>query len=171
MPARTGRRAVLALLTLTLIGASGTRAAAQVFDLTGSWTGKLSCKIATAGAKSTTTALPTLAITQADAAIGMALDYGNGTVEHYTALANPDGKKPLTKGELGIIRCGTDSVATNLPADEIGRLFASTKAPPGVKATLKGQSVFSAPPTIGTCTWKFTRIDLADPSVATSCVQ
>lgn len=172
MSRRMGRCAGLALLTLALVGADGARAAAQTFDLTGRWTGKLTCKTASAGTKSTTVATPTLAITQVvDGALGMELDYGNGTVERYTGLANPDGKKPLTKGELGIIRCGTDSVATNASADEIGRLFASTKAPPTVKATLKGQSVFSAPPSIGTCSWKWARTDLTDPGVATSCVQ
>lgn len=171
MSGRRGSRAALALLTLTLVGADARGAAAQLFDVTGRWVGKLTCKTASAGTKSSTVATPTLAITQADAAVGMELDYGGGTVERYTGLANPDGKKALTKGEIGIIRCGTDSVAANAPADEIGRLSASTKAAPAVKATLKGQSVFSAPPSIGTCTWKWTRTDLADPGVATSCVQ
>lgn len=145
--------------------------AAESFDLTGRWTGKLVCKTATSGVKATVVATPTLAVTQIGDLVGLSLDYGAGSQERYTGLANPDGKKPLTKGELGIIRCGTDSVATNVPGDEIGRLFVATKAAPAVRATLKGQSVVSAPPTLATCAWKWTRTDVVDPGVGTGCDQ
>jgi hypothetical protein len=165
------RRGALCLLVIGLVGGQSARASAQLFDLTGTWSGKITCKTASAGLKATIVSTPVLAVSQSGNAIGLALDFGNGTIERYTGLANPDGKKPATKGELGIIHCGTDGVAANAGSDEIGRLVAATKAAPAVKASLKGRSVFSAPPAIGTCAWTWTRTDAADPGVATSCVQ
>ena len=159
----------IASIALVVLGTAYGEAAAQSFDLTGHWTGTLRCKFVTDGTKETRVGTPALAVSQVGNAVVLALDYGNGTVERYTGLANPDGKKPLTKGEVGIIRCGTDSDAANAAGDEIGRLFATTKAPPSAKASLRGQSVASTPPGIGTCSWKWVRTDVADPGLGTEC--
>ncbi len=160
----------ISIFTAALLGVQSSRATGQVFDLTGAWAGKLTCKAANAGAKETSVATPVLAVTQSGNVVGLRLDFGGGVIAHYTGLANPDGKKPLAKGELGLIRCGTDSLPGGVgPTDEVGRLFAATKAPPAIKATLKGTSVFSEDQRVGTCSWKWTRTALTDPGVETSC--
>lgn len=161
----------VALLTAALLGVPSSRATGQVFDLTGAWEGKVTCKRFD-GAKTTFKATPAITITQTDNAIGMRVDFGGGSVQQYTGLANPDGKKPATKGEFGLIRCGTDSTAAGGvgPTDEVGRFAATTKAPPAFKASFKGTSVFTEASRIGTCTWKGTRTSVADPAVPTGCV-
>jgi len=161
----------ISIFTAALLGVHSSRATGQVFDLTGAWAGKLTCKTANAGVKTVVSTTPAVTISQNGNAIGVRVDFGAGVVEQYTGLANPDGKKPDTKGEFGLIRCGTDSVAggTVPPADEIGRFTVTTKPAPAIKATFKGTSVFSEAQRIGTCSWKWTRTAVGDPGVATSC--
>ena len=161
----------ISIFTAALLGVHSSRATGQVFDLTGEWAGKLTCKRFN-GVKEAFTAEPAIAITQNGNALGLRVDFGGGAVQQYTGLANPDGKKPETKGEFGLIRCGTDSVAAGAEplTDEVGRFSATTKAVPAIKATLKGTSVFSEAARLGTCTWKGTRTSVGDPGVATSCV-
>jgi hypothetical protein len=161
----------VSLFTAALLGMHSSYATGQVFDLTGEWTGKLTCKRFN-GVKETFSAEPAVAITQNGNAIGLRVDFGGGSVQQYTGLANPDGKKPDTKGEFGLIRCGTDSVAAGVePAsDEVGRFSATTKAAPAIKATFKGTSVFTEAARLGTCTWKGTRTSLTNLGVATGCV-
>jgi hypothetical protein len=122
--------------------------------------------------KTTTKTTPVMTVSQVGTQVGVQLDSGGGNVERYTGLANPDGKKPDTKGEFGLIRCGTDSVAAGAapPTDEIGRFSATTKPAPAIKATFKGTSVFTEAARLGTCTWKGTRTSLTDPGVSTACV-
>jgi hypothetical protein len=169
--ARTARRlARVSLGTMLLLGSNPAVAHGQIVALTGVWAGKLTCKTYDAGAKETVAATPALAVTQLGNVVGMRMDFGGGVVQQYTGLASPDAKKPLTKGEVGIIRCGTDSaIAIEPAADEIGRLAVSTTPLPGIKATMKGGSVLSQPPSVGTCSWKWTRTAVDDPGVPTEC--
>ncbi len=159
----------ISIFTAALLGMHSSHATGQVFDVTGEWEGKLTCK-RFSGEKSTFSAEPVVSVSQNGNAIGMRVDFGGGSVQQYTGLANPDGKKPDTKGEFALIRCGTDSVAGGTPTDEVGRFTAATKTAPAIKATFKGTSVFSEATRLGTCKWKGTRTSLTDPGVATSCV-
>jgi hypothetical protein len=172
------RRTSIGVLALALVAAGAPAATAQVFDLTGSWEGTRTCKGLEAGAKTRIRADVTVAISQSGNAVGVRVDEG-GAVAHFTGLANPDGKKPLTKGELALIRCGTDDVpglgeprgALAGATDELGRFLAATKAPPNPKATVKGTTVFAADEGLGTCAWRWKRTALADPGVPTGCLQ
>lgn len=166
-----------AFLTLgmaaALLGASPSPATGQLFDLTGTWAGKLSCKSFADGVAVKSVLEPTLEITQAPGGteVGARLDFG-GPAEAFHGLANPDGKKPETKGQLALIRCSTDEVPGNdVGIDEIGHFTVTTKAPE--KGTLKGVSIYSAagsaPAEAGTCAWKWTRTSAADPSVPIGC--
>ncbi len=162
------------MLTTTLVAMGPAIATGQgtSFDLTGTWTGKIICKTVTAAGKATVVVTPAAAVTQTGSAIGVALDFGGGVVAQYTGLADPDAKKPLVKGEFGLIRCGTDSTADLAEAtDEMGRFAVTAKAPPAVKATFKGSTVLAEPGSVGLCTWKWTRTAVADPGVATTCAQ
>lgn len=162
----------VAIGTALLLGSHPAVARGQVstFDLTGAWSGKLTCKGTNAGVKETVVSTPALAVTQSGNAVGLRMDFGAGVVVDYVGRANPDGKKPLEKGELGVIRCGTDTaVGATEAADEIGRLSASAKLAPSSKGTLKGSSVLARSAGLATCTWKWTRTGTADPGVATEC--
>ncbi len=162
----------VAVGTAVFVGSNPAIARGQVstFDLTGTWVGKLTCKGMTAGVKATVVSTPALSVSQSGNAVGLVMDYGGGVVEQYVGLANPDATKPLEKGELGVIRCGTDNaVGTTVAADEVGRLSAGTKPAPSSKGTLKGTSVVARSTGLATCAWKWTRTAVADPGVPTEC--
>lgn len=164
---------MLRSLTLTALLVMALPAAALAFDLTGNWTSSFTCISLFEGEKITYKDTPAIAITQNGAAIGMRVTYAGGDFDLYTARANPDVKKPDEKGEIAMIACGTDGLAGNAPNfDEIGRFTVSAK-PDKVKASVKGQSIFSDPgvvsPESGRCKWKLTRIDTTDPGIATAC--
>ena len=161
----------IAILAGALVGVGPQVATGQTFDLTGTWTGSITCKLVSGGVKGKVTATPVLTLTQIGTQIGGRLDFG-GSVVHYTGLANPDGKKPETKGEVALIRCGTDDLpASELSADELGRLTAATKALPAVKAKPRGTTVLTEPERIGTCSWKWTRTAAGNPGLSTECQQ
>lgn len=161
----------IALLAGAMLGVGPRIATGQVFDLSGTWTGSITCKAATAGVKEKITLTPAVTISQIDNRVGVRVDLGSGGVEHYTGLANPDEKKPLTKGEIALIHCGSDDAPGADPSfDEIGRFVAATKEAPVAKASLKGISVFARPESIGTCTWKWTRTALGNPGVPVGCL-
>lgn len=162
--------AALAFPTVATVHAGQAR-----FDLTGTWQGSIKCKGVFQGAKFPAfTLTPTLKISQSGLNVGILADYPPGdTDDSYVGYANPDVKKPLEKGELAILYCGTDDVLGNEPTfDEIGRMVVSTK-PPKVKATFKGTSIYSDPgisdAEVGTCKWKWTRTDANDPGIPTTC--
>jgi hypothetical protein len=163
--------AVLLVLGASPLAHAG--GAALGYDLTGTWTGAIKCKSFDTGGKVKFTLTPlALLISQNGLAIGMLADYG-GLSDRYVAVANPDVKKPLEKGELALVVCGTnDQVGDDSDFDEIGRLTVKAK-PAVVKAKLAGTSIFSDPgvlaPEAGTCKWKFTRTGTTDPGVPTSC--
>ena len=176
MNARTRLVVVAAAAALgCLTAVSSARAGAARFDLTGTWVGSIKCTGVFQGAKFPAfTLTPTLKISQSGLNVGIFADYPPGdTDDSYVGYANPDAKKPLEKGELAILYCGTDDVLGNEPTfDEIGRMVVSTK-PPKVKATFKGTSIYSDPgisdAEVGTCKWKWTRTDTADPGIPTVC--
>lgn len=162
----------IAVMAAALLGLGPRVATGQDVTVTGSWTGTISCKSLSGGLKETTKVAPAMTVSQIGTEVGVRLDFGGGVVAHYTGLANPDGKKPETKGEVALIRCGTDDVLGSEESfDEIGRFAVVTKAPPTVKASLKGTTVAARPESVGTCTWKWTRTGVADPGVSTSCLQ
>lgn len=164
------RRVVSMLAVVACVLSAGR---AEAFDLTGTWTGTAKCASLFGGDKFKFTDVPAVQITQVGREIGLRADYGGGNVNFYAGRAYDDAKKPDEKGEVALVACGTDSVAGNDPAfDELGRF--SAKAKPGkIKATLKGISFFSDPgvaePEAGTCKWTLTRVDAANPGVATVC--
>lgn len=168
------RHAIATLVAAAaLLGASPSTATAQLFDLTGTWVGKLSCKSFETGSKVKFALEPVLQISQSGNQVGARLDFG-GTQEQFDGVANPDGKKPETKGQLALLRCGTDNVAGNdFGTDEIGHFTVTTKPLPAEKASLKGVSIYSAPgtatPEVGTCAWKWTRTDLTNPNISIGC--
>ena len=100
----------------------GIVAPAAGYDLTGTWEGRATCTSLFEGAKHKFADAPSIRITQTDDALGLRADYGNGDVDFYVGVAYPDAKKPDTKGELGLVACGTDDVAGNAGTfDEVGR--------------------------------------------------
>lgn len=142
-------------------------------NLEGTWTGSIKCKSFNGGVKDSFTLAPTMFIAQSGLTVQIQLFYGVGTVENYVGLLNPDAKKPLQKGELAVVACGTNDLVGDEPNyDEVGRISISTK-PPALKATFKGPSIFSDPGTFpaeaGTCKWKFTRTDFNVPSLPEAC--
>jgi hypothetical protein len=172
--AARARHAVTTLVVAAaLLGASPATVSAQLFDLTGTWVGKLTCKSFDTGTKVKLVLEPVLQISQNGAEVGARLDFG-GSQEQYHGLANPDGKKPETKGQLALLRCSTDGIVGNdFGSDEIGHFTVTTKAPPSAKAGLKGLSIYTAPgtanPEAGTCAWKWTRTELTNPNVPIGC--
>lgn len=162
----------IAALAVAVAGLVPRVALAQSFTATGSWTGSITCKSFDGGVKTTTKTTPVMTVSQVGTQVGVRLDFGGGDVAHFTGLANPDGKKPETKGEVALIRCGTDDIRGSEPSsDELGRFTVATKAPPAVKASFKGTTVVAGAESVSTCTWKWTRTDVADPGLSTSCQQ
>lgn len=160
------------ILAASILGVGPRIAAGQDFSVIGTWTGSLTCKSFAGGVKTTTKTTPVMTVSQVGTQVGVQLDSGGGNVERYTGLANPDGKKPETKGEVALIRCGTDDIrGPEASSDEIGRFTVATKAPPAVKASFKGTTVVARAESVSTCTWKWTRTDAADPGLSTSCQQ
>lgn len=170
------RIAAVALATAFLVAgaASGVGAGQARFDLTGTWVGSIKCKASFHGEKVSFELTPTLLISQSGLNVGILADYPPGDIDdRYVGFANPDIKKPLEKGELAILYCGTDDLLGNEPTfDEIGRMTVSTKIAK-VKATFKGTSIYSDPGIIeaeaGTCKWKWTRTSDIDPGVPVTC--
>ncbi len=160
---------IFAAAALALATAAGP---ALAFDLTGTWTGTIKCKEFVNGVKDKFELTPTITISQSGNALGILATFGPGDSDMYTALANPDAKKP-DKGEFAIIFCGTDNQVGNSPTfDEIGRMQVTTKTGK-IAAKFRGESIFSDPadmgPEAGTCKWSWKRVDTVDPWVATTC--
>lgn len=140
-------------------------------DLTGTWVGKFNCNGSQKGGKIKFGFQPTIRITQSALTVGMAVDYGAGDVDLYGGLMIPDGKKPRSQAKVSVDYCGTNGVVGE-SFDELGVVTTTTK-PPGVKASLKGTTLYSdegvADPEAGTCKWSFKRTSTTDPNVPTTC--
>lgn len=163
---RTRRTSTLALGAL-LVSAAPAAAALLDYDLTGDWTGKITCSAYVGGVKQKIVLTPTMHVSQVGQNIGVSLEIGLGG-KRYAGLANPDAKKPEQKGETALILCGTDNVLGATSPDEIGRMSVAAK-PGKVKATLKGLSFYSDVADHGTCKWSMKRISTTDPGVDTAC--
>ena len=150
-----------------LASASPARAALITYDLTGDWTGKITCNVFAGGVKQKIVLTPTMHVSQIGQNIGVEIELGLGS-KRYAGLANPDAKKPEQKGETALILCGTDNVLGATSPDEIGRMSVSAK-PGKVKASLKGLSFYSDVDDHGTCKWSMKRISTTDPGVTTDC--
>ena len=158
--------------TLTLLILFAVTSHAAAFTLTGTWTGVRKCQDLFEGGKEKFTDQVTFHITQTGNAIGIFADFGGGNTTTYTGLANFPVLKP-DKGEFAMIHCGTNDVIGDGAAyDSIGRMQTTTKTAK-VKATIKGTTIFSdadaAHPSLGTCKWSFTRTDLTNTFVSTTC--
>ena len=108
-------------------------------------------------------------ITQAGVNFGVQMGTGLDT-RLYAGLANPDAKKPTAKGEAYLSLCGTDN-DLGVGRDELVRISVSKADKVG--ATIKGFSHFSgqASPAahLGTCKWKWKRVDQVPGTLATNC--
>lgn len=142
-------------------------AAAQVPDLTGTWTGRWSCKSFDGTKFNEKNKASTLRITQSGGVLAAHIDGPLDPQFFYNGAVIADDKKPDEKGEVVMNQCGTD----NLPVagsteSEIVRAQVKTKLN-SPKASFKGTSVFENDgPTVGTCRYSFKRLDTADPGIA-----
>jgi hypothetical protein len=166
---------LIAAVILIVAGAApDVQAGGSVF-LTGTWTGKITCKGFFDGAKESFPLFPTITISQSGLDIAMRLSYSDGPPEDYSGRLNPDPKKPLQKAEFAVVACGTnDQVgdATNQKFDEVGRMATSVKGFPEIKGTFKGLSIFSdygTPAAADTCKWSFKRTATTDPNLPFFC--
>ena len=172
------RFGLIVLLALAVSGATSAHAGQLRFFIAGTWTGSIKCKGVNGGAKEKLTLPATMRVAQDGLTVGLAVDLGGGQVASYTGVANPDAAKPDKKGELAIIRCGTDDQVGVADFDEIGRMSIASKIGQ-VKASFKGTSIlagFSDPgpaPAKGyTCKWKFVRTTFdGSDGLDTSCGQ
>ena len=151
--------------------AAGPASAAFItYDLSGNWTGTITCSELVDGVKTKTVTTSTMKITQAGVNFGIQIGTGLDT-RIYVGLANPDAKKPLAKGDATLVLCGTDN-ALGTSKDELVRVQVSKVDK--VKASMKGLSYFSAPPNptphLGTCKWKWKRVDQDPGTLGTKCV-
>lgn len=175
MIARRSVTIVAGALVLAIAATTRAHAGAAFLDLAGTWTGKITCKGNSEGVKDSFFLEPVMRISQSGFGLGVVLDYGGGVLERYTALVNPDAKKPDQKGELAIIFCGTDDqIGVPFDFDEIGRMSVSAKLGK-VKASFKGTSIFTdfadpGPLQEGyTCKWKYTRTDTNPAGLQVEC--
>jgi hypothetical protein len=137
---------------------------ARAYEISGIWTGTWSCVgLGTDHGKiSIKTANSTLFVFQSGKYVNLERD----GFAPYHGLAIADPVKP-TKGELGILGCGTGDSFQTLAIHEAGRLAVSTNPATG-KATLRGSSVetFSfLADAVMTCKWSYKRSVVSFPSV------
>ncbi len=166
----TRRRLAWVAACVALGSSAGPAAAAFItYDLSGNWTGTITCSELVGGVKQKTVTTSTMKITQAGVNFGVQIGTGLDT-RLYAGLANADAKKPEKKGEATLALCGTDNVL-GVSTDELVHVTVSNADK--IKASLKGLSYFSAPtapgPHLGTCKWKWKRIDRDPGTLATDC--
>lgn len=170
MKSHPPRLAWLAACMALGVMAGPASAAFITYDLTGNWTGTITCSESVDGVKQKTVTTTTMEVSQAGVNFGIRMGTGLAT-RLYAGLANADAKKPTAKGEASLVRCGTDNVL-GFDVDELVRLTVS-KADK-LKASIKGFSHFSGPlapgPHFGTCKWKFKRVDQNPSMLGTKCV-
>ena len=161
----------LAVCLALAVGAAPASAAFITYDLSGNWTGTVTCSELVDGVKQKTVTTTTMKITQAGVNFGVQLGTGLDT-RLYAGLANADAKKPTAKGEAYLALCGTDN-QLGVGRDELVRI--SDAKADKVKATIKGFSHFSGPlgpgAHFGTCKWKWKRVDQNPGTPATTCAE
>jgi len=132
-------------------------ALAAASDLSGTWTGKVSCRGTFDGVPQTTTSASTLLVEDGGTSLTLAVDGVHYNGASYPAPANP------AKGEIAVIRCDTNSTRSADFGGEFGRLRVMTNASTG-KGTLAGTTLKASVlvgRTLSTCHWAFKRISAA----------
>jgi len=136
---------------------------AIAFDLTGQWSGRLTCKgIVGAQKRTFTTAPSTLLITESPV-----LEISADGV-FYNGEEFPDPSHP-SRGEIAIIRCGTTSSFGEF-GGEFGRLRVSVNPAKG-SGSLGGMSLRTdvvVASSVYTCRWAYKRVSTQQP-VLESC--
>jgi hypothetical protein len=156
---------IIAFVGLTAVASAG--AAAQVFDMTGHWVGKFTCKgVDNTGKFSEKDDPSTLDITQTGSLIAVSLDSGNFT---YNGSLIPDIKKPDVQGEAVIIGCNTNTTfVAGDHSSEIMRAKVKTKAN-SEKASFSATSIFEINDaqfgeSVETCKLSYKRVSSTPPA-------
>jgi len=142
-------------LGLALAASLALGAPAAAFDLSGTWTGKVTCRGTFDGAPQGTTS--TLLVDAGGSTLDLAVD---GL--HFSAASYPAAGKPQ-KGEIAVIRCDTNSTRSADFGGEFGRLRIVTNPSKGtgsIAGTSFKASVLLAR-SVYTCHWAFKRISTA----------
>lgn len=144
----------LALLAAALL----LPAPALAVDLTGTWLGGFQCSDFDGVKLKYSQPDEILEISQQ----GSALNIDWLEVADLQGLAVSDDRKPQAKGTVAMIDCGTGTDLTTGYA-ELAVLQVKIDRAKG-KGSLKGESFYTADgELIGSCKWKFTLVDTADP--------
>lgn len=152
----TGRQLFVCGLALAVIGA----ARASALDLTGTWVGKYTCTEYDGSRSKLTVKDDELRITQQGDAL--AVDSENA----FRGVAIAHAGKPETRGEIKLVRCGTDNVVSN-GGDELGRFTVKIDREKG-KGKLKGTALYTFPGGVGTCKLRYKLASTENPG-ATGC--
>jgi hypothetical protein len=137
---------------------------AAAFDLTGTWTGKQTCKGSSAGQKINFSFQSELLITQTGTDLNIHVVSDSGT-DIYQSVAIDDLAKP-ENGAVYFVHCGTTDIPeTGDDFDESGRATVKTKEARGT-GSLKGtSSFFNNEPEVASCKWSYKRTTTTDPAV------
>lgn len=160
------------LLTIVAVAAALSTAAparGQVFDVTGHWIGKFTCKgVDETGKFSETDSPSTLDITQTGNLFAVRLDQGDFS---YNGVIIPDVKKPALQGEVVLIGCNTNlAFVQGDHSSELMRAKVKTKAN-SEKASFSGTSIFEINDaqfgeSVETCKLSYKRISATPPAPA-----
>jgi hypothetical protein len=136
---------------------------AAAFDLTGTWTGKQTCKGSSVGQKIKFSFPSELLITQTGTDIVIHVVSDSGT-DVYQSVAIDDLLKP-ENGAAYFVHCGTTDIPeTGDEFDENGRATVKTKATG--TGSFKGTSTFfNNEPEVASCKWSYKRTNPTDPAV------
>jgi hypothetical protein len=152
--------AALSLGVLASAGVAGSEARAQSFDLTGTWTGKWICQGFDGAKFKLSNRESTLLVTQTGNAIAARID---GELA-YNGGAILDADAPTQRGEVALVRCGTDVQPLAGPESEILRAKARTSEEGAGRLRGIGARE-SAFPDVLTCNYSYRRTDAANPNV------
>jgi hypothetical protein len=154
---RTTRTFVLASVLAVL------PTAAQAYDLTGTWTGKWTCKGFDGEKFTTENKTAVMRISQPGGGNAIYVDLDNGGFR-YNGEAIPDTAKP-EKGDAVFIACPTDNDPLSGIESEMVRATVKTKAGT-FKASFKALSIFEDEFVgVGTCKYSLKRTSTTDPGV------
>lgn len=133
---------------------------ASAFDLTGTWSGRVSCSGVLAGRKQMIKRAPSTLLIQQSAGVHISADGIFYNANDIADLTRP------TRGELAVVRCGTSS---NLSGGEFGGEFGRFKVstnPAKGTGSLRGTSIRTdivLASTVYTCKWSYKRTSLSVP--------
>ena len=155
------------LVVAVLETAASAGAAAQVFDMTGHWVGKFTCKgVDETGKFSEKDDPSTLDITQTGSLIAVSLDSGDFT---YNGSLIPDVKKPGVQGAAVLIGCNTNTTfVAGDHSSEIMNAKVKTKANSD-KASFSALSIFEINDaqfgeSVETCKLSYKRVSSSPPA-------